>query len=455
MSTISTLIHEHYPAHLEAMCERFSRALDTCDGAAGFLIPAGDLIYAWEDDQNYSFRCNPHFNSWLPVTDNHGSYVVFRRDERPKLLFHQPRDYWHMPAADPKGFWVDQWDIQIIETPADTVSQVDGIREMVFLGTETETALAWGLSQVNPEAAINVLNFERAYKTDYELGCMQLATNAAVPGHVAARSAFFAGASEFEIQHQYLGAIGHREQQTPYQSIIAINEHASVLHYQHYDLDAPRRSLSMLIDAGASHLGYAADITRTYSRDPGPFQNLIADLEREQQAIITTIVPSMAYDDLHLDMQLRIARLLAEHDIVNLPPDIIVEQNLTHTFMPHGLGHLLGLQTHDVGGFQPSRSGGNKPPDSRYPALRLTRPIEDRMVFTIEPGIYMIPLLLDELRQSNWRTSINWDLVETLAPCGGIRIEDNIAVVNGKAVNMTREAFAQDQEDADASQTHA
>ena len=464
MSTISKSIHEHYPAHLDAMGSRFTAALAPCTGASGFLIPSGDLIFAWQDDQDYPFRVNPHFNSWLPVTGNHGSFIVLRPDERPKLLFHQPRDYWHLPAADPEGFWVDRWDIDIIRSPEEVVKHVKGIHELVFLGAETDIARAWGMSRVNPAAAIDVLNYERAYKTDYELGCMQLATDAAVPGHLAARQAFLEGASEFEIQHRYLGAIRHREQQTPYSSIIALNEHASVLHYQHYDLVPPGQSRSLLIDAGASHLGYKADITRTHcrdsrdspdSRETGLYSALLDDLEIEQQAIIGSIQPGVGYDQLHANMQLRLAGLLAKHDIVDLAPEVMVEENLTHGFMPHGLGHLLGLQTHDVGGVQSSASGSQRPPDPRYPALRLTRPIDERMVFTIEPGLYFIQMLLEELRQSRWHASINWDAIEGLSQFGGIRIEDNIAIIDGKTVNMTREAFAQYQEDPDVKQTDA
>ena len=81
-------------------------------------------------------------------------------------------------------------------------------------------------------------------------------------------------------------------------------------------------------------------------------------------------------------------------------------------------------------------------PDN-YPSLRLTRKIEDRQVFTIEPGIYFIPMLLKQLQQTEDASSVNWSLIESLLPYGGIRIEDNIAMINGQTRNLTREAFTQ------------
>jgi Xaa-Pro dipeptidase len=121
----------------------------------------------------------------------------------------------------------------------------------------------------------------------------------------------------------------------------------------------------------------------------------------------------------------------------------MLESNLTFTFLPHGLGHFLGLQTHDVGGFQKNPAGDISKAPEKYPALRLTRTIENQQVFTIEPGLYFIPMLLNELKNSEHGQSVDWTKVETLMPCGGIRIEDNVAIQNDKVINLTREAFAQ------------
>ena len=91
---------------------------------------------------------------------------------------------------------------------------------------------------------------------------------------------------------------------------------------------------------------------------------------------------------------------------------------LTFPFFPHGLGHFLGLQVHDVAGRQADRTGTPAPPPSDHPALRTVRPIEERMLFTVEPGLYFIPMLLDPVREGPHRAAIDWALVDRLVPDG-------------------------------------
>ena len=127
------------------------------------------------------------------------------------------------------------------------------------------------------------LHYARAVKTPYELACMRRASALAARGHVAAREAFRAGASEFEVHLAYCAAAESRDDDLPYGNIIAFDEGAAVLHYQHLDRrrDAPRRSF--LIDAGAQFRGYASDITRTWSGGDAEFSALVAAMDALQQ----------------------------------------------------------------------------------------------------------------------------------------------------------------------------
>jgi Xaa-Pro dipeptidase len=271
---------------------------------------------------------------------------------------------------------------------------------------------------------------------------MREATQKAVRGHQAARAAFAAGASEFHINLAYLTAAGQLPAEMPYQNIVALNEHAGVLHYQHYDRTPPAVLHSFLIDAGGSHCGYASDITRTYAAGPGLFAELIERMDSAQQALITRVATGVPYLELHVDMHRRLGHILAETGLVRCSGAEAFETGLTETFFPHGLGHLIGLQTHDVGGQQTSPEGGQTPPPDNYPSLRLTRTLDDCMPVTIEPGLYFIPQLLDEAAASPAGRHLNQALIETLLPCGGIRIEDNVYVHDGELVNLTRLAFA-------------
>src|SRR5690606_11851736 len=140
---------------------------------------------------------------------------------------------------------------------------------------EPQSALA-GWIPDNPPAAIAYLEYHRAFKTPYEIAMMREATRRGVRGHRAAERAFRAGASEFGIHLAYCQAAGQDSETLPYGNIIALDEHAAVLHYTDRGRVAPDPVRSFLIDAGASHGGYACDITRTYSADPGDaFQAMI------------------------------------------------------------------------------------------------------------------------------------------------------------------------------------
>jgi Xaa-Pro dipeptidase len=118
------------------------------------------------------------------------------------------------------------------------------------------------------------------------------------------------------------------------------------------------------------------------------------------------------------------------------------DEGITRAFLPHGLGHLVGLQTHDVAGHQVSPDGALAPPPPIYPALRLTRTLEPGFVFTVEPGLYFIPMLLRALRAASPGRHVDWTRVERFLPCGGIRIEDNVLVTAEGHQNYTRAAFA-------------
>jgi Xaa-Pro dipeptidase len=436
---IPTDLAELYPAHLARLQQYYADAamLAGCDGV---LIAAGSLHTCFLDDHQYPFVVNPHFKAWLPITQTPDSFILFRVGKPPRLLFNQPEDYWHMTPADPTGFWVEHWEISSIASVGDAKQFLGATDNLLFIGEQTQLAADWGIQQVNTPAALDSLHFERAYKTPYEIACIWQANRIAVRGHHAAEGAFRQGLSEFEIAHTYLGAVALREQQAPYSAIVALNEHCAVLHYQFYQHQrfAEQDRHAMLIDGGASFNGYAADITRTYAYRPGPFQDLIKQMDEQHLGIISDIKPGVNYAILHEQMHRRLAQVLQSTGIVNMSVDDMLETNVTFNFLPHGLGHFLGLQTHDVGGFQQSRQGETKAAPDKYPALRLTRDIENQQTFTIEPGLYFIPMLLNQLKQGPNKNSINWTLIDQLLPCGGIRIEDNIAMIDGVTVNLTR-----------------
>ena len=162
-----------------------------------------------------------------------------------------------------------------------------------------------------------------------------------------------------------------------------------------------------------------------------------------QRAVIKQVHAGLDYRDLHIETHRLLAGVLVDADLATGDPETLLATGVTSAFFPHGLGHLIGLQVHDVAGHMSDASGTTIDPPSGHPFLRLTRVLQEDMVLTIEPGLYIIDMLLDNLRGSPAEDHVNWHTVDLLRPYGGIRIEDNIRVLADSAENLTRDAFAQ------------
>jgi Xaa-Pro dipeptidase len=433
-----------YTEHVATIQQRWATAL-TAQSFDAALIVAGARQNYFLDDQAPPFRANPHFSQWLNSSGCEHAILLVRPGQRPRLFFHQPQDYWHQPPAAPDV--ESAIDVQAFDSPDALVDAacraLQRDNRVALIGESAGHHSNLPVAEVNPQQLLNQLHYGRAYKTPFELDCIRRATTIAIHGHRAAHSAFLAGASEYEIHQAYLVASRQTEADLPYSNIVALNQHAGVLHYQHYDREPPPRRHSFLIDAGARSQGYASDITRTYAADANSdFAALLAALDAQQQALIARIRPGTNYLELHENMHRTIGELLAQFELVTCSGAEAFDTRITDAFLPHGLGHLIGLQTHDVAGHMVSPDGGTRPPPERYPALRLTRDVEFDQVFTVEPGLYFIPLLLDALRTRPAGKHVNWPVVEQFLPCGGIRIEDNVLVSRAGIVNLTRDAFA-------------
>jgi Xaa-Pro dipeptidase len=431
-----------YPAHHAALAERYESVLgDTRYDA--LAIYSGSPRYRFRDDSAWPFRAGAFYQQWVPGADHASSAIIFRAGERPRLILHLPRDYWHSVPELPVGLWTSFFEIEIV-ADADAVRRAlpADLSRCALLGEPDDEVAGWGFSDLNPASVVTPLEFARLYKTDYEVECIAAANRRGAMGHIAAHDAFDGGASEFEIHLAYLAATGHAEAELPYDNIIALNEHGATLHYGRFDRQRPERRRSFLIDAGASCRGYAADITRTWPvRAEGEFAALVDALDRAQQALVAGLRAGHSYVDAHEDAQLAVAVILEDFGIVRMAPDDMVAAGVSNVFLPHGVGHHLGLQVHDSGGKLAGPDGRTLPQPEAWPFLRNLRPIEEGNVFTIEPGIYFIETLLEGLRTTPLGRQIDWDAIERLMPCGGVRIEDNVWIGPHGPRNLSREAF--------------
>ena len=431
-----------YSAHLATLKQRADEALAR-GGFDHLVVPSGTLHYQVFDDRDYPYAVNPQFKAWLPLTRVPNSWLVYTPGQRPKVVFYQPFDYWHVVPDAPSGWWVEHFDIHIIRKPEEALALLPKPAARCAILGEPQSALGDYVPN-NPEPVVNYLEYQRSYKTAYEIALMREAQRLGVHGHRAAEAAFREGKSEFGIHMAYCSAVGQDLGELPYNNIVALNEHNAVLHYTELGRAAPAQSRSFLIDAGASFHGYASDITRTYAMDTaGEFQALIDAVDAAQIGMANGVRAGTDYKQLHIDAHLTLMGILKDFGVITVSPEAALATGVSAAFFPHGLGHPIGLQVHDVAGFAETDRGGKIPRPPGHPYLRMTRVLEPGMVVTIEPGIYFIEMLLQEVRQNGHAASVDWSRVDAFRPYGGIRIEDEVLCTQGDAENLTRPAFAE------------
>ena len=433
-------LDEMYASHLQGLMRRTEQSLAASDFDA-LVIQAGRPPVQFLDDQDYPYKVNPQFKAWVPIIDNPRCILVYSPGARPKLLFHRPNDFWHKPAALPQSSWTAAIDVIAMDDDSTASTHWAKLGRVAVLGPEASASEAAGV-EFNPPELLKRLDYDRAVKSPYELECMRRASQLGARGHAAALAVFKRGGSEYAAHMSYLEACTQREEEMPYNNIVAFNENAAVLHYQHLDRHAPHELRSFLIDAGAQYRGYAADITRTYAGKPGRFADLIAAMDLAQQQLCEEIVAGRDYRDVHLSAHRILGDVMHGAGITKISGQAAVESGVTSVFFPHGIGHLLGLQVHDVGGVMGDGQGRERERPEGHPYLRLTRLLEPGVVVTVEPGIYFIESLLAAAHADQRRACIDWKVVEELKPFGGIRIEDNVVATIAKPENMTRDAFA-------------
>ena len=407
--------------------------------ATGFdtlIISSGQPHTYFADDQDAPFNTIPHFRHYCPLTGPH-HVVKLQPGRKPVLVRYAPEDFWYeqLPLGNP--FWLAGF--ELIEAPSlEAVWEAVGQpAKAAYIGNETEAAATAGL-EVNPKGLTAYLDWGRSYKSPYEIHCTDQAAILAAKGHTAGREAFLAGASELEIHYAFMQGVGCLEFEMAFASIVAQNEKAATLHYE--NKRSFRHGHNLLLDCGARHLGYASDITRTTATQScdARFQALLAGMEKNQLELCEAVTPGMPFGELHHLSHLKLATLLKAHNILDAEPEEAVRLNLTRPFYPHGLGHHLGIQVHDVAGKLAGPDGTFAAPPPEHPNLRTTRTIEPNHIITIEPGCYFIPMLLRPFRTNEHAGRFNWTLIDELAPLGGIRIEDDVLVTETGRRNLTR-----------------
>lgn len=431
-----------YQDHVRSVSARYAGAL----GEAGFdavIVHSGTPKKRTElDDQYFPLRPTPEFHLWAPLTEP-DCFVVFEIGKKTQLVWPECKSFWERPAPPDATYFTTMLDVRRVDEP-DLSALGGGGKRVAWYGEDTARAAKLGIAPeaVNPPALVAALDRGRVLKTPYEIACLAEANRIAALGHEAVRKAFAGGArSELELHLAFLGATRQDDQETPYKNIVALGRNGAVLHHVSYGRDTTRAE-SLLLDAGACYLGYCSDITRTWARGEAgnggsagsAFAALVLAMEAMQKRLVAKVAVGMPYEELHDESHRQLSAILVEAGVAKGSPEEIDAKGVSRAFYPHGLGHSLGLVTHDVG-------CASLRPRADNPFLRNTSRIAEGQVFTIEPGLYFIEGLLAELRGKPESSLVDWNTVEALAPYGGIRIEDDVLVLDKGIRNFTRDVL--------------
>jgi len=234
---------------------------------------------------------------------------------------------------------------------------------------------------------------------------------------------------------------------------IILSMNVQTLH-NHYHGNVLEEGRMMVTDAGAeTQLHYASDITRTvpvggkFSKRQADIYQIVLDANMNS---IEAIKPGVKYRDVHFLAARTIVDGLKNIGLMKGDTDDAVEAGAHTLFLPHGLGHMMGMDVHDMEGLGENNVGydeetvRSKEFGTAY--LRLGKELKPGFVLTVEPGIYFIPELIDQFKaEDKFSDYINYEIVETYKDFGGVRIEDDVLVtetgyrVLGKPIPKTIE----------------
>lgn len=433
--------------HVELLTKNTAKSLSKT-GFEKVIIHSGEIDYYYKDDMGVRFKPTPHFNHWCPAPLTN-SFVILDATSRPTLIQYTPDDYWHDHSQPDHSWWSENFDIEFVRNTNESLRALKKIagKNTAWIGPEKyEGQLS---CQFNPDTLLRHLDWARSFKSEYELACSSEATRLAANGHKAAKKRFLEGGTERQVYASYLAGCDQTDSELPYHAIICLNEKAAILHYEGRRRN-PTNGNSFLIDAGCAHHGYASDITRTYVNPKSElkskdlFAELIRAVDSYQLKLCDLSRPGVGFAEVQMHSHSYLAQTLLDYKIIqNCDVESAIENEVTWSFYPHGVGHMLGIQVHDVAGklvspeTDPTKTQYPQTTNPIYKYLRNKRKIAVGNLFTIEPGLYFIKSLLDKVPESK-KQFYNWDLIEELMPFGGIRIEDNIFVQEKVNFNLTR-----------------
>lgn len=407
-------------------------------------LKGSELMYRYQTDYEFPFRQESNF-WYLTGVDEPDYHMILDLKTETYHLFAPKRDehygVWH-------GHIKLKEDIQTLYEPDELhydnrlLTVLKNLNpKVIYCLNEDQAEFLEDLDRsfrVDTESLNDAITFCRTIKTEDELNLMREAARINNIAHRKVMEQVKPGMYEYELKaifdyHQVKRGLLFEA----YNGIHAAGKNSSILHYT----DCTNRLANgdlYLIDAGYEYEGYASDVTRTYPAN-GRFRDdqaaVYQTVLNALNAVIEAVKPGVKMEDLHMAAAEIILKGLKQMGLVKGSIEDLMEKDIFALFFPHGLGHFLGLDTHDVGGYPKGVERIDRP-GIRF--LRARRELQPGMVVTIEPGLYFIPALLENAFEDEEKSKfLNADKLQAFFDFGGVRIEDNIIITEDGCENMT------------------
>ncbi|CAN9506797.1 unnamed protein product [Ophioblennius macclurei] len=429
---------------------RLCQGLKAKDGVAPksvVVLQGGEQKQRYCTDTDQLFRQESFFHWAFGVTEA-DCYGAIDVDSGKSILFvpKLPESYatW-MGEIFPKEHFKGKYAVDEVQYTCDIADVLANLNPAVLLtlrgqntdsGSTSREASFEGISrfQVNNTLLHPVIVECRLLKTDMELEVLRYTNRVSSDAHKMIMKHVKPGQKEYEMeslfQHYCYTKGGMRH--TSYTCICGTGNNSSVLHYGHAGAPNDKTIVDgdmCLFDMGGEYYCYSSDITCSFPANGKftPDQRAIYEaVLKSSRAVMAAIKPGVKWTDMHRLADRVHLEEMVKIGILSGNVEDMLKIHLGSVFMPHGLGHLLGIDVHDVGGYP---EGVNRINEPGLKSLRMGRLVQERMVLTVEPGIYFINHLLDQaLANPAQSCFINNQELARFRGFGGVRIEDDIAV---------------------------
>ncbi|MBR9917333.1 aminopeptidase P family protein [bacterium] len=408
------------------------------------FIQGAEIMYRYDTDYEFPFRQESNFWYLTGVNEAECSLVLDLKKEE-YHLFVPERDaqyaVWH-GYVKTKEQYQEEYQPDHLHYRNDILKVLNELKpETVYCIDDEQAEFVEDLNRgfnVETEALVDALTYCRVLKTDWELDQLREACRVNDLAYLEVMRSIKPGMYEYEMKAIFNKVqIENGLMQDAYNGIFASGVNASILHYVVNNSKIKDGDL-FLMDSGFECNGYASDYTRTFPANgkypdiqKGIYNSVLAGMNK----VLDSIKPGVKMEDLHLLAARTMMEGLKDMGVVKGNVDDMMEENIFALFFPHGLGHFLGLDTHDVGGY-PKGVDRIERPGIKF--LRARRELLPGMVVTIEPGIYFVPAVLEPaIADPEKNQFLNTEKVESLLGFGGVRIEDDIIVTEDGMENMT------------------